>query len=314
MPRKSKHNVFKFIDKYYPEAKLVSDSKEFAVQCPWHEGSKRKLYIHAETGVFNCFVCGEKGSFYDLVRRTLNLNRDEVYQIAGGFNESDDEITTIEESASVSPSFTIPYPDHYYGLYGESIGSEGTKALEYLYGRGITDKQIAYYKLGFCLEGRYAGRVIIPTFDRYGNLVTYAGRDYTGNQMPKVLNNPAVPGTHGSKDWVFNLYNALRTDHLIVTEGPFDAMACGVSGVCIFGKGITETQIMRLVLDKPKRITVCLDADASFDNEKLAQTLSSLHSNIYVASLPYGDPDSVPKGVLADCIKGAEKYVPKWVL
>lgn len=313
MRRKSKYNVQIFMDKYYPEAKLASDNKEYVVHCPWHEGSKRKLYVHAETGIFNCFVCGERGSFYDLVRKTLNLQRDDVYSKVKEFSEVVDELIPETKEVPKLSSYAIPYPDNYYPLFEGELGSEGLKARDYLYSRGLTDKQISYYKLGFCLEGRYAGRVIIPTFDKNGDLVTFAGRDYTGNLIPKVLNNSALPGTHGSKDWIFNLYNALRTDHLIVTEGPFDAMACGVSGVCIFGKGITETQIMRLVLDKPKRITLCLDSDASFDNEKLAQTLSSLHSNVYVASIPYGDPASIPKDVLASSIKGAEKYESKWV-
>ncbi len=39
MPRKYKYNVARFVDKYYPEAALVSDNREYALQCPWHEGS-----------------------------------------------------------------------------------------------------------------------------------------------------------------------------------------------------------------------------------------------------------------------------------
>ena len=291
MRRKSKYNVARFIDKYYPEAKLVSDNKEFIVQCPWHEGSKRKLYIHAESGVFNCFVCGEKGSFYDLIRRTLDVKREEVGEILGDYHAESNETTILSEEPPEPPSYIIPYPDHFYSLSGEGLGSEAHYALKYLYERNITDKQITYYKLGFCLEGKYAGRIITPSFDRHGNLVTYVGRDYTGTQMPKTLNNPAVPGTHGSKDWVFNLYNALRTDHLIVTEGTFDAMACGVSGVALFGKQASENQIYKIVKEKPQRVTILLDPDAQEEAEKLAYTLSTFIKDVRISCVPDGyDP------------------------
>lgn len=303
MRRKSKYNVAKFMNKYYPEATLASDNKEFVVRCPWHEGSKRKLYVNAETGIFNCFVCGEKGSFYDLVRRTLAVKKEDVYEIAGAYHDTNEEITLLDEKSVTSPSDIIPYPDDYYSLSEENLGSEARNALKYLYERGINDKQISYYKLGFCLSGRYAGRIITPTFDRNGNLVTYVGRDYTGIQLPKTLNNKALPGTQGAKDWVFNLYNALRTDHLIITEGTFDAIACGVSGVALFGKGITETQMYKIVVEKPKRITVMLDPDAQIEAEKLAHTLRTFIKDVRLSCVPDGyDPGSASPEMIKDAL------------
>lgn len=307
------YDVVKFIDQYYPDAHLTSNDKEYVLLCPWCEHDKRKLYVSIEKGVFNCFHCEAKGTFFALVKKTLALNKDkEVGQAIREF-ESSDPITFLNEPdvrPSAGGNVAIQYPDGYYPLYGgtNELGVSGKQALDYLLNRGLTLSEVAYYKLGFCLVGKYEKRIIIPILNDNNELVSFVARDYTSTAPAKVLTPAALPGTSGIKDYVFNLQNAKHTRELIIGEGVFDAIALGVSGIAILGKQATEKQVQQILLDNPLKIVVSLDADAPKENQALALRLSTYNDNVYLATLPEGDPASVSKEVLAQTLKNAVKF------
>jgi len=317
---KIRYDVARFVFKYFPEAKLAAAEKEFILQCPWHDGHKKKLYVNASSGMYNCFVCGARGGFLDFVRRVVGVeDRSDVTRLLNVLM-ADDSADYVNFFDQGGPKVTvdapsIEYPPEYFPLWIGDLGMEGRAAEAYLLGRGLSKNQISYYKLGFCIGGRYDRRVLIPTFGPGGELVTYVCRDYTDKSPLKVLNPPEVEG-NTNKDWVFNLYNALRTGHLIVTEGVFDAIAVGVSGVALFGKKATDSQLAKLVLDRPLRITCCLDADAPEDNEALASQLSGITTNVFLAKLPEKDPADLfrddPES-LRYAILHAERYEPRWI-
>lgn len=317
--KKARYDVARFVFKHFPEARLAASDKEFILYCPWHDGHKKKLYVNAASGMYNCFVCGARGSFLDFVRRVVGLaDHADVFKLLNVVmsDENADYIDFFDQKPQTERVWApaIDYPTEHFPLWVGELGVEGKAAKEYLVGRGLTDNQIAYYKLGFCIGGRYDRRVLIPTFGPNGELVTFVCRDYTDLNPYKVMNPTEVEG-NTNKDWVFNLYNALRTGHLIVTEGVFDAIAVGVSGVALFGKEATDSQLSKLVLDRPLRITCCLDADAPEYNKKLARLLSGVTPNVFVATLPEKDPSALFKDdpeALKYAILHAERYEPSW--
>ena len=317
---KIRYDVVRFVFKYFPEAKLASAEKEFILQCPWHDGHKKKLYVNASNGMYNCFVCGARGGFLDFVRRVVGVeDRSDITRLLNVLmsDENSDYVDFFaqgDRKIYVEAS-SMEYPEEYFPLWTGDLGIEGKRAEEYLFGRGLTKNQISYYKLGFCIGGRYDKRVLIPTFGPKGELVTFVCRDYTDKSSYKVLNPPEVEG-NSNKNWVFNLYNALRTGHLIITEGVFDAMAVGVSGVALFGKKATDSQLAKLVMDRPLRVTCCLDADAPDDNEALASQLSGVTTNVFMAKLPDKDPSALLRDdpeALRCAILHAERYEPRWI-
>ena len=317
---KIRYDIARFVFKYFPEARLAASDKEFILNCPWHDGHKKKLYVNASSGMYNCFVCGAKGGFSSFVRRVVGAedHTDVSCILKALLSEEKAEYIDFFDQQRPSEKVLAPsvaYPPEYYPLWFNDLGTEGRAAEAYLLGRGLTKNQISYYRLGFCIGGRYDRRVLIPTFGPNEELVTFVCRDYTGKSPYKVLNPPEVEG-NTNKDWVFNLYNALRTGHLIVTEGVFDAIAVGVSGVALFGKKATDSQLAKLVLDRPLRITCCLDADAPMDNEVLASQLSGITPNVFVAKLPEKDPADLFKDdpeALKYAILHAERYEPRWL-
>jgi hypothetical protein len=279
------YNVTKFVEHYFPDARLSSSGTEYVVLCPWHEGTKRKLYISATHGMYNCFSCGIHGSFFSLVRRVLILNKNKDVFDALKIYESSEPLTFLNDPdvrPSSGGSTVIEYPEGYFPFYTEEpLGESGRAAKAYLNDRGITEEQISYYKLGFCATGKYAHRIIVPVLDDEENLVSFVARDYTGHAQAKVLTPAALLGTSGIKDYVYNLHNAKRTRELIIGEGVFDAMALGVSGI---GKGIgydcsglAQVCLVKLGMLSPKAI------------DRTAQSLFNLCTPITIKEAKLGD-------------------------
>lgn len=293
-------NIEKFLQKYNIPYKVSGSGSEVMTNCLFHEDEKGKLYISTDKGIFQCWVCHESGTFRDLVRQVAKNRKKEIStkDFEGGVDLQPKPVILTEEEK-------IPWPESYQPLYND-IGEISHEAKDYVLRRGITESQIYYYRLGYCLSGRYWGRIIIPTFNDKEELVTFVARDYTGKLKPKVLTPPSKPGTHGIKDYVFNLHRAAPLKHLLIGEGVFDAVSLGERGIALFGKTATNIQLAKIINKKPQRITICLDPDAKVEANKLANQLVLHCPEVKIALLPDGvDPNSVDKGILESVIKNA---------
>ena len=117
-----------------------------------------------------------------------------------------------------SPPQIIDLPENFQTLTGAKTRVK-QRALNYLYHRGFTDRDILTWKVGFCDFGEYQDRIIIPSFDNNGNVNFFVGRSYTDDWMK--YKNPQV-----SKDIIFNDLNIDWDDDIVLVEGAFDAMKC----------------------------------------------------------------------------------------
>jgi hypothetical protein len=92
------------------------------------------------------------------------------------------------------------------------------EAFNYLKKRGITDEIIEKYQIGLCLEGEYAGRIIVPSFDKKGELNFFVSRSWNPRSKLKYKNPEA------SKD--FLIFNESLIDwkkDIYLVEGVFDS-------------------------------------------------------------------------------------------
>ena len=85
----------------------------------------------------------------------------------------------------------------------------------FLHNRGLTYKDILKYGIGYCSEGLYGNRVIVPAYDSDGQLNYFVGRDFYNSKMK--YKNPPIP-----KDVIgFDLY--INWDEpIVLCEGVFD--------------------------------------------------------------------------------------------
>jgi len=195
---------------------------------------------------------------------------------------------------------------------------KGTEAYRYVLERGLTDKDIETYQLGFgtqrmkdidrAYRDRYAGkkRVIFPDFDRNEEPVYWVARTYGSSSIK--YKNAGVP----RDDKIFNFGRIQRREYkgrIAVSEGPLDATAIGFEGIATYGKYVTGTQISMLVEWGADEYVVAFDGDALSDSMSLATRLHRRGLNAKVALFDPGeDPRSVGLAEVRRRIRGAKRW------
>lgn len=157
------------------------------------------------------------------------------------------------------------------------------KAYQYLLNRGITDKHIKKYSLGYsdtkkCSKCHGEGydndydqcpmcngtganffysRIIIPSYEK-GNLVYLQGRTINENTNELRYQNIKAPRIQ-----VVYFYDLLKeNEDIFITEGPIDAMTLYDYNVTsLLNTKISEPQIIKILKKNPPRIFFILDHD-----------------------------------------------------
>jgi DNA primase len=165
---------------------------------------------------------------------------------------------------------------------------EAKHALKFLRKRGLTLDDIVKYNIGFCKEGKYGHRVIIPSYDEFGLLNYFIARDYTGQQLQKYKNPPI--DAKSAIGW--ELY--INWDApIILVEGIFDALTIKRNVIPLFGKIIHEKLMKKLVLSTVNRIYIALDPDAIKNALKYCEELMAYGKEIYLVELDGKDANEV---------------------
>jgi len=154
-------------------------------------------------------------------------------------------------------------PPHFVSLCNKRLPISSKRPLEYLKQRGITQKQIFMWKIGYCTDGRYSGRIIVPSFNNSGNLNYFIARSYVGHKM-KYLNPPI------SKNVVFNELFVDWDEPVILVEGLFDAIVAGQNAIPILGSTLREeNKLFQAIVLNDSPVYLALDEDAVKKQEHL---------------------------------------------
>ena len=156
------------------------------------------MSVNLDKGAFKCWICDYSGTKVSQLIRKFAPSYYADYRELEGEIDLQKYDTIFSEEISSTPQI-IDLPENFQTLTGKKTKLK-TRALKYLYERGLTDKDILSWKIGFCNFGTYQGRVIIPSFDSEGNVNFFVARTYTKDWMK--YKNPTV-----SKDIIFNDLN-----------------------------------------------------------------------------------------------------------
>ena len=216
------------------------DEKSFFCQFPRPDGCggehhKRKLSVNIESDRWRCWVCG-KGGFNLL--RLLTL---------GGKTHPDYIDYAAEQEAGMGPKVPekaheqVSLPEEFRPLCVPRSTIYYQQAMGYLAERGITPDVVLTYKLGYCEDGQYAERIVIPSFDMHGALNFFTARS--------VWKRLGLPYLHGrfDKDIIFNELLIDWSKPVILVEGPFDAIKAGTNAITLQGKAVRKRLLKRLV-------------------------------------------------------------------
>jgi hypothetical protein len=242
----------------------LNDSEQIQVNCPRcqerdglsYPDGKFNLEINTAKRMFRCWKCDEprfSGSLGRLIRMFGSHADYEMYKAYAGIFHDYDVNEDEKEFAPVKlPEEMIPFAQMEVG------NLEHFEAYSYLVTeRKITQDIIFKYRLGFCTTGKYEKRVIIPSYDKNGEINYFVGRSYDPKEKKRKYLNP-----YADKDKIiFNegLVNWDSTVYLV--EGAFEMLSFPVNIIPMLGKTLSTTLFLKLKELKPD-VVVLLDPDA----------------------------------------------------
>jgi hypothetical protein len=183
----------------------------------------------------------------------------------------------------------------------------GRRAQAYMVGRGFFLSRLYELGFGYCPDGPYAGRVIIPFYE-FGKLVYWQARDFTGHVDPKdKIKNP-TGGEHGKSDVLFNYDGVRELPRVVLTESWGSSLATGRQAFAINGKSMSEVQLHKILAMKADTIIILLDAGTWMESWIIAKRVAEHGRNVCVCDLPSGDPNEVLRHVLIQSIQRAQPY------
>lgn len=320
--------VIKLLDKVWPGHKIEKQGQEHMVECPFCATDKAKLAVNPNKGVFQCWVCGERGPIMKLLEHLKKLHAIKDSDIRAVKTGSKLVKLSDTISAIVTPKPKVEhlwdehtpcaFPDGVHPLEGfrpRGMIERGNheRVIKYLEGRGLTLRDIFKYRLHFCCKPQsvYHRHVFIPALGTYGReMVFWTTRAVNQKKdAPKSLHS-------GKKYSRFSAKTILLNEHLVVgttmavCEGPFDAWSImavtGVPACPLLGKQMHPYHYDVLKQKGVQSVYVCLDADAKKAQAKIARRLTTMGIRPLMVNLEDGDPNDVdPKKLYAAFDKSA---------
>jgi len=241
--------------------------------CPFCKHHKKKMSVNIARSVFKCWVCDTKGGISYLIKRFGTQENQYQWEL---LNQEIDmtSVSTMFENKAEETKQTVSLPKEYVCLARKGLPYSAREPFVYLATRGITRKDILYFKIGYCETGPYRKRVIIPSFNEDGNCDYFIARTY-GTDWLKYKNPPAT------KNIIFNDLLIDWDSPVTLVEGMFDALKIKNS-IPILGSTLNEkTQLFKKLVTKQPKIYIGLDHDAITKSLKVISTMIEYSLKVY---------------------------------
>jgi DNA primase len=147
-------------------------------------------------------------------------------------------------------------------------------ARRYLETRKIMSEQVERWGLGYAVDGRLAGRIVIPVRNSLGRVISYAARAFTDAKKKYLAPDKSEGSTPGAVFGEQHWPAVGERKLLVLCEGGFDAIAVhnvtGGSVAAIFGSELLPAHLAKL--STFEEIVNASDPDAA--GEKVWKALS----------------------------------------
>lgn len=296
---REKIDIVSFISEFVP---LKKAGRNFKANCPFHQESTPSFVVSPDRQIWHCFGCGKGGDCYTFLMEYERIEFIEALRLLAkrtGVQLKQQQDTGISSKKELFYRLNAFAREFYHYILTKHTA--GKRGLEYLKNRGVTDKVIETFQLGFspgagntlvqylierkhfvkedlleaglAFQGRsgpldfFRGRLMFPLIDHRDNVVGFAGRVLEGNVPSKYINTRETLVYHkGEMFYGLNITkDAIRRENqAIVVEGEFDVLASFQHGVAnVVGvKGTALTESqVRLLARYAQKITFCFDGD-----------------------------------------------------
>ena len=266
-----------------------TSGENYAFYSPFVDHYKPKLEINIQINSkgdnpWHCWISDEKGKTIKSLFKKLHVSKstwDEYNAIFSKVNRYSNEYDTTEVVEQVE------LPKEFKPLYEHSNSIKRKHALNYLLSRGLRVEDVVKYNIGYCEDGEYQDKIIIPSYDERGKLNFFVGRSFYETKFKHK--NPRV-----SKDIVgFDLLVNWDTP-IVLCEGAFDAIAIRRNAIPLFGKSIQSELEKKIIGNSVKKLYICLDSDALKNALGLAEKFMSYGIQTHLVEV--GDSDASEMG------------------
>jgi DNA primase len=287
---------------------LRHTGKNYTGFCPFHTNTKTPAFVvFPDTQTWRCFgQCNEGGDVFNFVMKREGWDFPETLRnLAERAGVSLQEYTPeqqekVEENEHLREILSMAVTYYQHQLRNTSAGKE---ALEYLYGRKLTDETIDAFALGYAPDSwdalteymksreiseesllkaglvserdtggvydRFRHRLVIPIRDHRGRMAGFGGRVLNPDDIPKYLNSPKTDIFDKGR-LLYGLDMARReiraNDQVVIVEGYLDVIGPYQAGFknCVSPMGTALTEDQfRLIKRYSRRIILALDPDAA---------------------------------------------------
>jgi len=308
---------------------LERSGNNYKARCPFHPDDTPSLYVSPSKGIWKCFGCGVGGDAVKFVALYENLTYTEALLELAKKYKLPVKLERKRKDENLLNAINLVAEYYHRKL------KEHPKVVDYLKGRGISERTIKKFRLGYSPSSEelldflrenqllstyektgnllkidekhykdlFAGRLIIPIRDQRGNILGFGGRTLTG-AGPKYINSPETE-FFKKREILFGFYEGLdyikERKRAILVEGYFDVMSMHQEGfqeaVAVMGTSFGQEHA-RLLSAYVQEVVLLFDGDQA-GRRAIRQTAPYLLREglkVKVLLLPEGeDPDTYVK-------------------
>jgi len=251
--------------------KLTRRGREFVGLSPFNNEKTPSFTVNDDKQFYHCFSTGEHGDAIKFLEKTENLSfLEAVERLASEAGMEMPERDPGDRAREEKRTDLIDVMAAAQDYFRESLArGKGAEARAYLARRGLSDKTIEQFGIGFAPEDRsglkaymvgrgfkvpqlidggllisgedirepydrFRNRVMFPIADARGRVIAFGGRALDPNAKAKYMNSPETTLFHKGR-LLYNLSRARKPAYdqgtVIVVEGYMDVVALGQAGI-----------------------------------------------------------------------------------
>ena len=293
----------KLIQRAFGSVLFDRDGVNVAIGCvnkdcsSFSKSGKKKLTLRVDNEFYHCWVCGMRGRglarFFYKYKPAFSAEANSLFEKR--IAEVQEEKYTVQLPAGFTLLATLK----------KRADPDLRSCKDYLFSRGLSERDLWYFKVGAVTKGRFRRRAIIPSFDCDGILNYYTARAIDADTTRKYL-NPKVKRS----EIIFNDLNIDWSEQLTIVEGPFDLIKSNENSTCLLGSSLSSRhELFQKIVSHKTPVVLALDPDAIKKTHDIAALLSSFDIDVKILKFNnFSDVGEMPKGHLTELLPEAEMW------
>jgi DNA primase len=206
--------------------KLERAGANLKARCPFHNEKTPSFFISTDRGTYYCFGCGASGDIFTFVEEFEGLDFKGALKLLADRAGVQLEVYTKEMKEAESEKEKLYRAMEEATKFFENNLAKTPEALQYLKNRGLNEKSIKDFRIGFIKNDwrllyenlknkfsdgemekaglikktdkgyydRFRGRIMFPINDSSGRVIAFSGRIFEDDgKSAKYLNSPETP-------------------------------------------------------------------------------------------------------------------------